>query len=207
MALVFFISRYKKQKRLGTVLFLIILIASFSFHWFYAGGSAGPMLYNYFILLTTVVFIFERQYRIWVLGIILLNISVLFIVEVRFPEIILQTTGATKLFKYLYFLAASLITFAIVQSAKTLYRVHYLDYRKLGSEECEYDIEKLLTKLSNREKEVFDLMLLGKKNGEIAELLYIDICTVKSHINNIYKKIGVFDRTNMNNGSEIKNVS
>lgn len=49
-------------------------------------------------------------------------------------------------------------------------------------------------KLSDREKEVFELMLTGKKNKEIATELFVDISTVKTHINNIYKKTGVKNR-------------
>ena len=46
-------------------------------------------------------------------------------------------------------------------------------------------------RMSGREKEVMKLMLEGKGNREIAEELFIDISTVKSHINKIYKKAGV----------------
>ena len=43
--------------------------------------------------------------------------------------------------------------------------------------------------LSHREEEVLKLILEGKKNSEIAKMLFISISTVKTHVNNIYKKI------------------
>ena len=49
-------------------------------------------------------------------------------------------------------------------------------------------------KVTEREKEVISLILLGKKNKEISDELYVDISTIKSHINHIYRKTGVKSR-------------
>lgn len=49
-------------------------------------------------------------------------------------------------------------------------------------------------KITDREKEVIALILLGKKNKEIARALFVDISTIKSHINRIYRKSGVKNR-------------
>lgn len=49
--------------------------------------------------------------------------------------------------------------------------------------------------LSDREKEVCKLIVLGYSNKEISNELYISLNTVKNHLNNIYKKLGVSDRT------------
>lgn len=48
--------------------------------------------------------------------------------------------------------------------------------------------------LSPREKEVIQLILAGKRNKEIAETLFIELSTVKTHINNIYKILDVQNR-------------
>ena len=65
----------------------------------------------------------------------------------------------------------------------------------LGSNKKRDDLETAFqSQLSDREKEVFELVLIGKKNQEIANELFVDISTVKSHINNIYKKTGVKNR-------------
>jgi len=53
---------------------------------------------------------------------------------------------------------------------------------------------KLYAYLTQREKEVLQLIAEGKGNKEIADLLYIGIETVKSHVKNIYKKFRVKNR-------------
>ncbi|MBP9709307.1 MAG: response regulator transcription factor [Oligoflexales bacterium] len=43
--------------------------------------------------------------------------------------------------------------------------------------------------LTKREREILNHILSGKNNHEIAKELFISPATVKTHINNIYKKI------------------
>lgn len=50
------------------------------------------------------------------------------------------------------------------------------------------------TMLTEREKEVLWQIVLGKRNREIAETLYISEHTVKNHISNIFAKLGIKDR-------------
>ncbi|MCP5053878.1 MAG: response regulator [bacterium] len=49
--------------------------------------------------------------------------------------------------------------------------------------------------LSAREKEILKAMVLGLKNKEIADKLFISEVTVKSHLHRIFKKFGVNNRT------------
>ena len=53
----------------------------------------------------------------------------------------------------------------------------------------------LVEELSEREIEVLELIANGYSNKEIADTLYIALSTVKSHINNIYRKLDVSKRT------------
>lgn len=48
--------------------------------------------------------------------------------------------------------------------------------------------------LTERENEVLNLVLEGKNNREIAEILYISGHTVKNHMTNIFQKLNVNDR-------------
>lgn len=50
-------------------------------------------------------------------------------------------------------------------------------------------------KLSNRELEVLELVAEGASNSDIAARLHISQATVKSHLINIFGKLGVSDRT------------
>ncbi len=55
-------------------------------------------------------------------------------------------------------------------------------------------IESKLLDLSFRQKEVFDLILKGKSNKEITSELNIEMSTLKTHINQIYKILGINNR-------------
>ena len=58
------------------------------------------------------------------------------------------------------------------------------------------DGENLLTTLTGRENEVLDLLTQGINYKGIAQKLIISETTVKTHVNNIFQKLQVGDRTN-----------
>ena len=53
----------------------------------------------------------------------------------------------------------------------------------------------LSTSLTEREVEVLRLIVAGLTNREIAEALVVSVGTVKTHINHIYQKLDVHNRT------------
>jgi len=60
--------------------------------------------------------------------------------------------------------------------------------RTINPEEENFD------KLTMKEKEILELLSLGRSNKEIASELFIELSTVKSHIGRIYKQLNVSDR-------------
>lgn len=54
--------------------------------------------------------------------------------------------------------------------------------------------DALLNELTERQKEVYKLITSGKTNKEIRTELFIEQSTLKSHINQIYKKIKIKNR-------------
>lgn len=56
------------------------------------------------------------------------------------------------------------------------------------------NISEKIESLSKKELEVYQLIVAGKSNKEIASTLYIETTTVKSHISKVYQKIGVKNR-------------
>lgn len=57
----------------------------------------------------------------------------------------------------------------------------------------ETELEKL--DLSNREYEVLQLLVQGLSNQQIADGLFLSVSTVKTHVSNLYVKLGVKNRT------------
>jgi DNA-binding CsgD family transcriptional regulator len=49
--------------------------------------------------------------------------------------------------------------------------------------------------LSERERQVFERLVLGASNAEIADELVITIETVKTHVKRILRKIGAINRS------------
>ncbi len=85
---------------------------------------------------------------------------------------------------------------------KAIYKIYsgenYIDFTMvpLLNEKTAQEKEKVEEeKLTRREIEVLKLLAEGLFNKEIAYKLSISEKTVKNHISNIFKKIGVFDRT------------
>jgi LuxR family maltose regulon positive regulatory protein len=56
-------------------------------------------------------------------------------------------------------------------------------------------VEPLAEHLSERELEVLRLVAAGMKNAEIAKELFVVVGTIKTHLNSIYRKLGVSSRT------------
>ena len=55
-------------------------------------------------------------------------------------------------------------------------------------------IPTMMSVISERESGVLDLVVKGKTNLEIADCLFISVNTVKNHLKNIFKKMGVSSR-------------
>jgi DNA-binding NarL/FixJ family response regulator len=54
---------------------------------------------------------------------------------------------------------------------------------------------RLVATLTPREEEVLELVAVGFTNAGIAERLWISPGTVKKHLENVYAKLGVTNRT------------
>ncbi|MBE5976755.1 MAG: response regulator transcription factor [Paenibacillaceae bacterium] len=66
--------------------------------------------------------------------------------------------------------------------------LNFLDHTSKGA-------DKGIPLLTKRELEVLKLISSGASNEEIAQLLYISISTVKSHILNLFTKLNVNSRS------------
>jgi DNA-binding CsgD family transcriptional regulator len=88
--------------------------------------------------------------------------------------------------KYEYYLTGAVIV-ALITGIILTNRYH----RQKTTESPDHD---LLETLTAKELRVLELIATGKSNKEIASLNYTEISTVKTHINNIFSKLGVRNR-------------
>jgi DNA-binding CsgD family transcriptional regulator len=65
---------------------------------------------------------------------------------------------------------------------------------KNQSENNSEEVESLLNELTERQREVYDLIISGKTNKEIMTELFIEQSTLKTHINQIYRKLNIKTR-------------
>jgi DNA-binding CsgD family transcriptional regulator len=77
--------------------------------------------------------------------------------------------------------------------------VYFLNYFVPASVEIDGVFEAFLAKygITEREREIILKVVQGKSNSDIARELFVSIATVKTHLHNIYTKIGVNSRYNL----------
>lgn len=56
------------------------------------------------------------------------------------------------------------------------------------------ELSTLVDELTERQREVYDLIISGKTNKEMITELFIEQSTLKTHINQIYKKLNIKSR-------------
>ncbi len=54
-----------------------------------------------------------------------------------------------------------------------------------------------MEELTDREKEVLDLLYAGDKYSDIAEKLFLSLATVKTHVSHIYQKLNIRRRSEL----------
>ena len=62
------------------------------------------------------------------------------------------------------------------------------------TEENPFLYKNKLNLLTTRQREIFELIVSGKSNKEIIDELFIELSTLKTHINKIYKALGISSR-------------
>jgi DNA-binding CsgD family transcriptional regulator len=80
-----------------------------------------------------------------------------------------------------------------------------VEFLSSGLAEDGEDLETFFSayNISQREREIIDLLLKGRSNKEIEDQLFISINTVRNHIYNIYRKLGIRNRVELANFTRI----
>jgi DNA-binding CsgD family transcriptional regulator len=103
---------------------------------------------------------------------------------------LLNDSASEAIFLFLYFGGSLPVV---------VFMVRY--FARFGPEAFEIEIERLFKSygLTNREIDICQLLGEGKTNDQIADILYISLQTVKTHIHNIFSKTGVKNRVQLSN--------
>lgn len=124
----------------------------------------------------------ERRMAVIVMVMMLISLAPIFLISRHNLIYVLELTGA-----WVFALISIILsTSKLVSDIK-----RFAGYQK-PFEINDRDLSHL--KISPREKEVLLLVIRGKTNKDIAESLFISLHTVKSHVSNIYEKLGVKNR-------------
>lgn len=104
-----------------------------------------------------------------------------------FHVLINDQNGPVFLIHPLYYCALSIIC--------TIYIVRYY-FKEYNITINDLPFDNFIRKydISEREKEVVNLLINGRSNKEIADKLFISVNTVKTHIKNIYEKLEINSR-------------
>ena len=211
--MLFTMSRYliallpakEKDKRLGKtilgflilaflILSLLIIIGKSDGDWVYA----MDLTFSYHLFSGSVFMVFHgftsmfyrKKAQGWEQERLLTGICSTFIpLLVLFPlDLIFFWDHAFK-FTYLSFSAFAVYLYYFIS------RRYFLTYEAVSEASVSLQTEFLEAhEVSNREQEIIGLLVKGLSNQEIAEKLFISPNTVKTHIKNIYAKLGVKNR-------------
>jgi DNA-binding NarL/FixJ family response regulator len=91
-----------------------------------------------------------------------------------------------KYFKFDYYLTAAALFF--LASGYIISKYKHSDGNKLPT-----GADPIST-LTQKELYILQLIIAGKSNKEIAAINFVEISTIKTHINNIYSKLGLSNR-------------
>lgn len=125
---------------------------------------------------------------------------VFYIQMIFYPLMIIESIF---FFDRIYPFGISVVTlFYAIVNVMWLYFVSkylHLPEIKLISDDDEFDNYFAIYKITKREIDVVRLLLNGMSYEEIASQLFITLETVKTHVNNIYKKSGVNSKIDLSN--------
>jgi len=110
---------------------------------------------------------------------------------VGFRDIVCEIAGVIPKWKNQLIVAESIIIFILL--LLLMFTLFQLRNNRTAKNE-KYESKVLFDKLTQKEKEILQLLSVGKTNKEIALALFVELSTVKTHINSIYKQLEVSNR-------------
>ena len=113
--------------------------------------------------------------------------------KLYFREISYNTTSIETCINNHFVRIVPFIVPDFIHGIKTFYATYIMKTDKIGM--SDYDNLKTIYCLTDRECEIVSLLVQGFSNKKIADKLYLSQHTVKTHLQNIYKKMNCISRT------------
>jgi DNA-binding CsgD family transcriptional regulator len=172
------------------------------FFYFYKGGLLGTYIYLYIPIVIYILLSGKGGIQKFLFLLACLTLLLAVLTEYYYPEIVMP--GRHKKFQFLdilihvffdILLIASVIYFLKKRYTQEKKRARYIIGQYKRNKGLQGNREsKDINLLSIREREVYQLIVKGNSNKEIANALYVSTGTIKNHITSIYKKLKVNSR-------------
>lgn len=199
---------YPKLKKISYSLGIIIIILGI--HYLFYGSYYSLLFLNILVFSLLIIYwfcsvlLFKKNVYTKILAIayVIILFSAIDFFILKFSGISIINIDATNI-KVGAFLEMIILSIAVLYRMKTLKEENNLMRKEIVMyseqlvhlEKTQTEKEKNnLEKLSSREKEIFDLIVLGKSNKEIGMELNISVNTVKFHLKNVYEKLNIKNR-------------
>ena len=145
--------------------------------------------------------LFRYQRNLGILAIFLLCMTVSFRFTNSTTEWIWKDNVHLAIILVLLLIVIALI-WVQIEKKKTFNLIQRIKDETTADQE---NTESHLEELSSRQREVFDLIMKGKTNKEIMNELNIELSTLKTHINKLYKTLRVDTRKQLKRFNDLNN--
>ncbi len=164
-------------------------------------SSSKRRLINRPILLTMNAERLLVKYRNYFIGIAIILISLAISIRSKDGEVVL-VLGEYPLIIFLLVLISSGFIALYVRANQEKIEILSNEIKEL-SEDQSQEFAPLLHGLTERQREVYEMIISGKSNKEIKAELFIEQSTLKTHINQIYRKLKIKNRSQLK--SQLRN--
>ncbi|NSW95874.1 MAG: helix-turn-helix transcriptional regulator [Bacteroidales bacterium] len=198
---VYYLFRDNKRNNAFRIIVFVLAFVSLSFEIFYRETLAVILLPFYMCMLAFLLILFGNKIKLVIFPLLILNLLVWFQLHESFNFGVDESDSneILSIHKGFYSFATIIGILFILHLTRAMYynllkppqnhNGHNFIYGQTDEE-----TNQIIGKLTIREREIYLMKLKGKTNKEIANILKVDLSTVKTHINNIHKKFETADK-------------
>lgn len=134
----------------------------------------------------------NRNVKVLVTDLIQSNAAILQCIEEGAAGYVYEDESVTDLLRKIH--ALSQDEFIVSPSVAAALMARIAELKRCTSEVEQTKVNGQWDDLTPREREVLDLLARGLSNQEIADILFIEVGTVKNHVHSIFRKLDIRER-------------